>query len=114
MGDKEVTKQDLVAKVEMEVLGRLLYDMVMRSWRVLEIKTWIRVRIKEEKCVRWHALGACNMCLSSGKKLLRKMEGNGEDGNESHNRNLRAILANGVISCSTPSDQGYAEDFYDQ
>ncbi|GKD26771.1 hypothetical protein Tco_1232985 [Tanacetum coccineum] len=27
MGDKEVTKQDLVAKVVMEVLGRMLGDM---------------------------------------------------------------------------------------
>ncbi|GJS93357.1 hypothetical protein Tco_0800325 [Tanacetum coccineum] len=33
MGDKEVTKQDLVAKVVMEVLGRLLGDMVVMSWR---------------------------------------------------------------------------------
>ncbi|GJY77124.1 retrovirus-related pol polyprotein from transposon TNT 1-94 [Tanacetum coccineum] len=30
MGDKEVTKQDLVAKVVMEVLGRLLGDMVVQ------------------------------------------------------------------------------------
>ncbi|GJU90980.1 hypothetical protein Tco_1303403 [Tanacetum coccineum] len=37
-----------------------------------------------------------------------------QDGSESHNRNLRAILTNGVVSCSTLSDQGYAEDFYDQ
>ncbi|GJV41342.1 hypothetical protein Tco_1419782 [Tanacetum coccineum] len=29
MGDKEVTKQDLVAKVVMEVLGRLLGDMLV-------------------------------------------------------------------------------------
>ncbi|GKD00298.1 hypothetical protein Tco_1170572, partial [Tanacetum coccineum] len=36
------------------------------------------------------------------------------DGSEFHNRNLQAILANGVVSCSTLSDQGYAEDFYDQ
>ncbi|GJZ91210.1 hypothetical protein Tco_0663137 [Tanacetum coccineum] len=35
MGDKEVTKQDLVAKVVMEVLGRLLGDMVVMSWRCL-------------------------------------------------------------------------------
>ncbi|GJY31505.1 hypothetical protein Tco_0415000 [Tanacetum coccineum] len=35
MGDKEVTKQDLVAKVVMEVLGRLLGDMVVMSWRFL-------------------------------------------------------------------------------
>ncbi|GKA37993.1 hypothetical protein Tco_0724558, partial [Tanacetum coccineum] len=35
MGDKEVTKQDLVAKVVMEVLGRLLDDMVVMSWRCL-------------------------------------------------------------------------------
>ncbi|GJW34253.1 hypothetical protein Tco_0054285, partial [Tanacetum coccineum] len=34
--------------------------------------------------------------------------------NEFHNRNLRAILANDVVSCSTLSDQGYAKDFYDQ
>ncbi|GKB12824.1 hypothetical protein Tco_0846747, partial [Tanacetum coccineum] len=33
MGDKEVTKQDLVAKVVMEVLGRLLGDMVVMSLR---------------------------------------------------------------------------------
>ncbi|GKE78648.1 hypothetical protein Tco_1544768, partial [Tanacetum coccineum] len=32
MGDKEVTKQDLVAKVVMEVLGRLLGDMMVMSW----------------------------------------------------------------------------------
>ncbi|GKC34115.1 hypothetical protein Tco_1046499 [Tanacetum coccineum] len=37
-----------------------------------------------------------------------------QDGSESHNRNLRAILTNGVVSCSTLSDVGYAEDFYDQ
>ncbi|GKC04655.1 hypothetical protein Tco_0996265 [Tanacetum coccineum] len=37
-----------------------------------------------------------------------------QDDNESHNRNLRAILANGVASCSTHSDQGYVEGFYDQ
>ncbi|GKD95177.1 hypothetical protein Tco_1375014, partial [Tanacetum coccineum] len=36
------------------------------------------------------------------------------DGNESHNRNLRAILTNNVASCSTLSDQGYVEGFYDQ
>ncbi|GKA56436.1 hypothetical protein Tco_0755508 [Tanacetum coccineum] len=36
------------------------------------------------------------------------------DGSKSHNRNLRAILTNGIVSCSTLSDQGYAEDFYDQ
>ncbi|GJT11030.1 hypothetical protein Tco_0858072 [Tanacetum coccineum] len=36
------------------------------------------------------------------------------DGNESYNRNLRAIIANEVVSCSTLSDQGYAKDFYDQ
>ncbi|GKF43905.1 hypothetical protein Tco_0130457, partial [Tanacetum coccineum] len=36
------------------------------------------------------------------------------DGNESHNCNLRAILTNDVVLCSTLSDQGYAEDFYDQ
>ncbi|GKC19201.1 hypothetical protein Tco_1021351 [Tanacetum coccineum] len=35
MGDKEVTKQDLVAKVVIEVLGRLLGDMVMMSFRCL-------------------------------------------------------------------------------
>ncbi|GKD57959.1 hypothetical protein Tco_1291346 [Tanacetum coccineum] len=37
-----------------------------------------------------------------------------QDGSEFHNRNLQAILANGVVSCSTLSDQGYAKDFYDQ
>ncbi|GJS85719.1 ribonuclease H-like domain-containing protein [Tanacetum coccineum] len=37
-----------------------------------------------------------------------------QDGSEFYNRNLQAILANGVVSCSTLSDQGYAEDFYDQ
>nr|GFA23588.1 hypothetical protein [Tanacetum cinerariifolium] len=37
-----------------------------------------------------------------------------KDGKESHNRNLQAILTNGVVSCSTLSDQEYAEDFYDQ
>ncbi|GJY11970.1 hypothetical protein Tco_0381279 [Tanacetum coccineum] len=37
-----------------------------------------------------------------------------QDGSESHNRNLQAVLTNGVVSCSTLSDQGYAEDFYDQ
>nr|GEW93739.1 hypothetical protein [Tanacetum cinerariifolium] len=37
-----------------------------------------------------------------------------KDGSESHNRNLLAILTTGVVSCSTLSDQGYAEDFYDQ
>ncbi|GJV80565.1 hypothetical protein Tco_1516435 [Tanacetum coccineum] len=37
-----------------------------------------------------------------------------QDGNESHNRNLRVILSNGVASCSTLSDQGYVEGFYDQ
>ncbi|GJU94516.1 hypothetical protein Tco_1319272 [Tanacetum coccineum] len=36
-----------------------------------------------------------------------------QDGSESHNRNLQAILTNGVVSCSTLSDQGYVEDFYD-
>ncbi|GJX15393.1 hypothetical protein Tco_0216225, partial [Tanacetum coccineum] len=36
------------------------------------------------------------------------------DASESHNRNLQAILTNDVVSCSTLSDQGYAEDFYDQ
>ncbi|GJT77717.1 hypothetical protein Tco_1044442 [Tanacetum coccineum] len=36
------------------------------------------------------------------------------DGNKSHNRNLRAILANDVISCSTLSNQEYAKDFYGQ
>nr|GEY49441.1 pentatricopeptide repeat-containing protein [Tanacetum cinerariifolium] len=36
------------------------------------------------------------------------------DGSEFHNRNLRAILTNSVVSCLTLSDQGYAEDFYDQ
>ncbi|GJS05970.1 hypothetical protein Tco_0362766 [Tanacetum coccineum] len=35
MGDKEVTKQDLVAKVVMEVLSRLLGDMVVMPWRCL-------------------------------------------------------------------------------
>ncbi|GKB91856.1 hypothetical protein Tco_0964128 [Tanacetum coccineum] len=35
MGDKEVTKQELVAKVVMEVLGRMLGDMVVMSWRYL-------------------------------------------------------------------------------
>nr|GEX79803.1 putative reverse transcriptase domain-containing protein [Tanacetum cinerariifolium] len=34
--------------------------------------------------------------------------------NESHNRNLLAILTNGVVSCLILSDQGYVEDFYDQ
>nr|GEX27027.1 reverse transcriptase domain-containing protein [Tanacetum cinerariifolium] len=37
-----------------------------------------------------------------------------QDGSESHNHNLRAILTNSVVSCLTLSDQGYAEDFYDQ
>nr|GEW40306.1 hypothetical protein [Tanacetum cinerariifolium] len=37
-----------------------------------------------------------------------------EDDSESHNHNMRAILTNGVVLCSTLSDQGYAEDFYDQ
>nr|GEX57642.1 putative reverse transcriptase domain-containing protein [Tanacetum cinerariifolium] len=37
-----------------------------------------------------------------------------KDGNESHNRNLLAFLAKDVVSCSTLSDQGCAEDFYDQ
>nr|GEV55202.1 putative reverse transcriptase domain-containing protein [Tanacetum cinerariifolium] len=36
-----------------------------------------------------------------------------QDGNESYNRNLLAILANDVVSCLTLSDQGCAEDFYD-
>ncbi|GKA64709.1 hypothetical protein Tco_0764416 [Tanacetum coccineum] len=36
------------------------------------------------------------------------------DGSEFHNRNLQAILANGVVLCSTLSNQGYAKDFYDQ
>ncbi|GKA47726.1 DNA helicase [Tanacetum coccineum] len=36
------------------------------------------------------------------------------DGSEFDNRNLQVILANGVVSYSTLSDQGYAEDFYDQ
>ncbi|GJW75581.1 hypothetical protein Tco_0134951 [Tanacetum coccineum] len=36
------------------------------------------------------------------------------DGSEFYNRNLQAILANGVVSCSTLSDQGCAEDFYVQ
>ncbi|GKE85060.1 hypothetical protein Tco_1558802, partial [Tanacetum coccineum] len=35
MVDKEATKQDLVAKVVIEVLGRLLGDMVVMSWRCL-------------------------------------------------------------------------------
>ncbi|GJR52478.1 hypothetical protein Tco_1402999 [Tanacetum coccineum] len=35
MGDKEVTKQDLVSKVVMEVLGRLLGDMVVMLWRTM-------------------------------------------------------------------------------
>ncbi|GJY59520.1 hypothetical protein Tco_0459412, partial [Tanacetum coccineum] len=35
-------------------------------------------------------------------------------GSEFHNHNLQAVLANGVVSCLTLSDQGYAEDFYDQ
>ncbi|GKC29393.1 hypothetical protein Tco_1036687 [Tanacetum coccineum] len=34
-------------------------------------------------------------------------------GNESHNHNLQAILAYGVVSCSILSDQEYAEGFYD-
>ncbi|GJR88100.1 hypothetical protein Tco_0212111 [Tanacetum coccineum] len=37
-----------------------------------------------------------------------------QDGNESHNHNLQAILTNSIVSCSTLSDQGYAEDFYDR
>ncbi|GKF49211.1 hypothetical protein Tco_0142462, partial [Tanacetum coccineum] len=32
MGGKEVTKQDLVSKVVMEVLGRILGDMVVMLW----------------------------------------------------------------------------------
>ncbi|GKC26017.1 hypothetical protein Tco_1028167 [Tanacetum coccineum] len=32
-GDKEVTRSNLVAKVVMEVLGCLLSDMIVRSWR---------------------------------------------------------------------------------
>nr|GEZ47011.1 putative reverse transcriptase domain-containing protein [Tanacetum cinerariifolium] len=36
------------------------------------------------------------------------------DGSESYNCNLRAILTNGVVSCLTLSDQGYAKEFYDQ
>ncbi|GKD32521.1 hypothetical protein Tco_1248030 [Tanacetum coccineum] len=36
------------------------------------------------------------------------------DGSKFHNHNLQAILANSVVSCLTLSDQGYAEDFYDQ
>nr|GEV11336.1 hypothetical protein [Tanacetum cinerariifolium] len=36
------------------------------------------------------------------------------DGSESYNRNLQAVLTNGVISCSTLFDQGYVEEFYDQ
>nr|GEY74894.1 reverse transcriptase domain-containing protein [Tanacetum cinerariifolium] len=37
-----------------------------------------------------------------------------QDDNESQNLNLLAILTNDVVSCSNFSDQGYAEDFYDQ
>ncbi|GKA90813.1 hypothetical protein Tco_0812683 [Tanacetum coccineum] len=37
-----------------------------------------------------------------------------QDGNESYNHNLQAILTNGVVSCLILSDQGYAEDFYDE
>ncbi|GJW66664.1 hypothetical protein Tco_0121088 [Tanacetum coccineum] len=46
MGDKEVTKQDLVAKVVMEVLGRLLGDMVVMSWRCLRRTTSITMTAK--------------------------------------------------------------------
>ncbi|GKF78592.1 hypothetical protein Tco_0234160, partial [Tanacetum coccineum] len=37
-----------------------------------------------------------------------------QDGSEFYNYNLQAILANNVVSFLTLSDQGYAEDFYDQ
>ncbi|GJR67984.1 retrotransposon protein, putative, ty1-copia subclass [Tanacetum coccineum] len=40
MGDKEVIKQDLVAKVVMEVLGRLLGDMVVMSWSYPPLDFW--------------------------------------------------------------------------
>ncbi|GJY14699.1 hypothetical protein Tco_0385121 [Tanacetum coccineum] len=44
MGDKEVTKPDLVAKVVMEVLGRLLGDMMVMSWRcALGIKVFVNL-----------------------------------------------------------------------
>nr|GEW87949.1 hypothetical protein [Tanacetum cinerariifolium] len=45
-------------------------------------------------------------------EVLAEVMENEQDGNECHNRNLHAILTNGA--CSILSDQGYAEDFYDQ
>ncbi|GKA50537.1 hypothetical protein Tco_0743610 [Tanacetum coccineum] len=47
-------------------------------------------------------------------KVMFEPDIKSKDGNESHNPNLQAILANDVVSCSTLSDQGYVEDFYDQ
>ncbi|GJW20754.1 kinase-like domain-containing protein [Tanacetum coccineum] len=49
--------------------------------------------------------------FSALRHLLQHLPFQG--GSESHNRNLRAIIANGVVSCSTLSVQEYAEDFYD-
>ncbi|GJW21625.1 replication protein A 70 kDa DNA-binding subunit B [Tanacetum coccineum] len=46
MGDKEVTRPNLVAKVVIKVLGRLLGDVFVRSWWCLRASL-VRNRLKE-------------------------------------------------------------------
>ncbi|GJY92066.1 hypothetical protein Tco_0507848, partial [Tanacetum coccineum] len=78
MGNKEVTKQDLVAKVVIEVLGRLLGDMVVMSWRfrIKDILGFrISVRIKEQDMPSAVALPAM---FSSMKPMVEFMINNVE------------------------------------
>ncbi|GKD27375.1 hypothetical protein Tco_1233589 [Tanacetum coccineum] len=85
-----------------------LWDSYMiKSLRLLKSGNQLRLFIQQVPSGR-----TSNALSIPRRHLLQRLPF--QDGNESHNRNLRAILANGVASCSTPSDQGYVEGFYDQ
>ncbi|GJX05078.1 hypothetical protein Tco_0190994 [Tanacetum coccineum] len=84
MGDKEVIKQDLVAKVVMEVLGRLLGDMVVMSWSLgtsLD-PSWsgLRLHLSGDEFLRWarklgmQGVGVIRVRMDMGDKEVTKQD----------------------------------------
>ncbi|GJS05969.1 hypothetical protein Tco_0362765 [Tanacetum coccineum] len=86
MGDKEVTKQDLVAKVVMEVLGRLLGDMVVMPWRCL--RSWVKEFHQDRASLV--KVPVANFTLQSSVQLLRE--------------NTDSVRSNQQISPKAPSE----------
>nr|GEU70406.1 hypothetical protein [Tanacetum cinerariifolium] len=100
-----------VSAIDLQVFAvRLMLLLLVQKFLLFGLTNWCcslsATRVITNSNLEWFD------SFLSARHLLRHLPF--QDGSQSYNRNLRAILSNAVVSCSTLSDQGYAEGFYDQ